>query len=304
MLKWSKYISTIYANDARNEYIYDSNKNLYSQNTIKNYTNKPDNINNELIKMNTSPFVVYIDDDNKIIGAREIFTTYLGKYINNDINTSKSLDNIVKLLEIKDNTLNLHINTNYNCMFIALPYESTGIINDNYYDKIKKYLQEIKKKYKNNILVICDFDCTLTTRHLFKTLHKKDLKVSNQNLVYAYFYEYILSKLDNTYNFDKWSDTYYKAQIINFFGTEREKMDIKKFSKFTNIELNKMFESPDYLLKNNTNPITISIIEKGSAVKNVKKIEDLFDIIKSDTIQESTENSSSSFCDKIKSVNK
>lgn len=167
-LKWYTYIDTIYANGTppintpKTKYIKASNK--------------PANINNEITSMNSSPFVIYIDDDNEVIGEKSSFTTYISKYINNDINTSKT-----NLLEININTLQLDINKDYNCMFITFPKDKDGLTNSSYYDKIKTYLYEIKQKYKNNILIVFDFDCTLTTKHLYHSLYTSKYEYYNIN---------------------------------------------------------------------------------------------------------------------------
>ena len=234
-LKWNEYVDTIYAGGVL----------PINTSTIKyiKASSKPKNINDEIISMNSSPFVIYIDDDNEIAKTlsnydKTKFQIYIGKYTNTINNTMTSIIEI-----LNDSILDL---TQYNCMFISLPYETSGITNILYYNIIEKYFNDVKKLYKNNILVVFDFDCTLTTKHLYKSINSGFPQYTFSNA----------SAFNTAFITPGNNDTLKQNEIDKYFGDATNK---------------------------NSN-------------LNIKKIEDLFDIITTDTVPES----STSFCNKIK----
>ena len=164
-------IDVIYANGKNSESL------LNQSIKLKSITDgKIKSIFNEAFIMMTTPFIIYIDDDNEIIKSKETqipeqFGMYLYKYkVENsgyDLNEEPgiNIDN-----DNYEETINK--NSGYKCLCIHLPYETTSICADIYYNLIKDILLFIKQKFHNYLLTVFDFDNTLTQLHLFKSIVK------------------------------------------------------------------------------------------------------------------------------------
>jgi hypothetical protein len=164
-------IDVIYANGKNSESL------LNQSIKLKSITGgKIKSIFNEAFIMMTTPFIIYIDDDNEIIKSKETqiskqFGMYLYKY---KVEKSRYDLNEEPGINIDNDNYEETINNNsgYKCLCIHLPYETTSICDDIYYNLIKDILLFIKQKFANNLLTVFDFDNTLTQLHLFKSIVK------------------------------------------------------------------------------------------------------------------------------------
>jgi len=186
-LKWTQFIDKVYAYNKprkpginRFEYIKQSDGSIQLKDNT-NYADKNISISNEILKYEKLPFLIYIDDNNEIdkIGNpknNEDIKIVYGEYNNSTINKI----NIINKTEITEITDSIFNNRN-NFIFIKLPSEN---INNNslaYNDILNNILKTYKEKIQTNkkLLIVYDFDCTLTSKHLWKSLNETDFAKSN-----------------------------------------------------------------------------------------------------------------------------
>ena len=190
-IEWNKFIDTIYEHNMTecvkatdNRYVITANFNHSAVDIINNELENW-NKNKYKLKPDSIPFVVYIDDINKII--KDANEKKANTFPNLDLNkiciyiakyTEKKIESYTDIKKIDTkNTTNLDLNnenTVYNCMFVNLPNNCKGITNEDVFKYIQTYINQIKDKYRDDILVLFDFDCTLTIKNLSDDLNDKD----------------------------------------------------------------------------------------------------------------------------------
>jgi hypothetical protein len=190
-LNWTQYIDTVYAYGtprknnilSQNRYQYNKNNDnkTFTENKT-NFSNKTVSISNEILKYgsNNLPFLIYIDDNNEIKNSgqnpnnTDPMSIVYGEYgldpktkmIN--INTS-FIDNANTPNDLKNPSKNI------NYIFIKLPHENkTNNLISYWSTRLKYYLDtyQIHISNRKKLLIVYDFDCTLTSEHLWKSLNK------------------------------------------------------------------------------------------------------------------------------------
>ena len=212
---------TLYANtsDRKDKYRKEhtiSNKNTdykcIKKDDTTEYESKQESIKNEVEEFKKSnhgklPFVLYIDDSPEIPNNKywkeDEYTIYWHAYSNvlgidklpqqNTFNTRKKIESV---LEKVDNNINIIV--------IKLKYNSTGILgNNDVLENLPKLVQKIKDSNRD-LLFITDFDCTITTVHLWGINKYKNQYEENK---------YVKEEQIKRYNIIENNDT----ERINFF---------------------------------------------------------------------------------------
>ena len=215
------YIDVIYANGNFQMYEKETiNKNLQF---LNNY-NKPTDIFKEAGKMNSLPFIVYIDDNNEIMYEKPFpkkFTFSLYSYQKYDkdklipivkeysLAQLKEDINIEYLNQIKSSSESSKLGL---CLCIQLPSDETSICNFKYFYLIIQLFKNIREVFNNNLLTVFDFDNTLTKLHLFKSIDntEKEFEQYTDNKKK----EFTTAFLNPSNNDDKLKE----AEINKYFG--------------------------------------------------------------------------------------
>jgi hypothetical protein len=203
-------IDVIYANGKNSESL------LNQSIKLKSITSgKIKSIFTEAFIIKTTPFIIYIDDDNEIIKSKETqipeqFGMYLYKYEVKDTEYDLNEEPGINITDTNYKTI-INTNSEYKCLCIHLPFENTSICNDIYYNLIKDILLFIKQKFHNNLLTVFDFDNTLTLLHLFKSITKKQTPYTQYTLLKEQ--EFITAFLNPGDN-----DELKKTEINKYFG--------------------------------------------------------------------------------------
>jgi hypothetical protein len=174
--------TTLYAKEENNnkQIRYEYNIQKLEKKDNKQYIRKPASIKNEIDKFyenNTDlskvPFLIYIDDSPELIGDTNgnDYNIHYGKYGNSD-----ELINIDPVLKSKQTASLTKIPedlTNINFVVIKLPKNQTGILGQSdVLNNLIELVQKIKEADKD-LLFISDFDCTITTLHLWGFYHNQ-----------------------------------------------------------------------------------------------------------------------------------
>jgi len=211
---WLQYIDTIYSRttDDNKRYEYNITDGKYMKQNIE-YEFKKNSITNEILKYgDDEPFLIYIDDNNylsnKKASDKPLFFT--GQYtvdINSASIISFSKKNEKQILET-DNVSEIDFTT-INSLIISLPSsDDNKEINFGkleYLPLLEQFLREYKKKLQKKLLIIYDFDYTLSRINFFSELGKKssnekenftksffDIKTDNkQKLTQKKFFKFI-----------------------------------------------------------------------------------------------------------------
>lgn len=200
---WNQYIDIIYSREKskliteRFEKIKtdDDDDNEYEfVNENKIITDKKNSISNEISKYNgNNPFLIYIDDNNELSKTtpkkNEKYIITYGTYTTDAQNKLN-----LGLIENAYDTTNINpiipnIN-DVNFVFIKLPKDNpNNRINFEYENHLNNILNQYKQKnLKNNqkLLIIYDFDCTLTSNHVFKSLYEKKFPITEGGQIINY----------------------------------------------------------------------------------------------------------------------
>ena len=185
-LGWTKYIDAVYAradsnNSTTTRYEYSKTDNIslaFNKNTNNlTYENKKISINNEIQKYgNNKPFIIYIDDNNEINKTSK--SIEYGNYVVdlNDYKTTNQID-FINPESIPTNDIN--------CIFIKMERDDvTNSTKKEYLKKLLNFLERYKTiASQKQILIVYDFDCTLTTQHVFKHFNRLNGRVEFINAI-------------------------------------------------------------------------------------------------------------------------
>jgi hypothetical protein len=170
----------------RYEHIKNNDNKTFKENNI-NFKNKIYSITNEIKKYGLNyPFLIYIDDNNEILNQYrnpskfEPISIVYGQY---GFNLNQRIDS--SLIEVKNCTISDDKNIltdiadpskNINYIIIKLPKDNTEnnkTLQTYWSSKIQKYLDAYKINISHNrkLLIVYDFDCTLTSKHLWFSLY-------------------------------------------------------------------------------------------------------------------------------------
>jgi len=173
LLDWTKYIDTVYARKVSTDtltkrYVYNRINNFNI--STSEYTIKKNSINNEISNYKENkPFLIYIDDDN-VINKKDNTIEY-GKYENDLLDYKKTN-------EINFNDANQIPTDDINCIFIKMPKDNpqNSIIKP-YFPKLQNFLDRYKTiTSPKQILIVYDFDCTLSSKHVFSSFYGEKMK--------------------------------------------------------------------------------------------------------------------------------
>ena len=150
-------------------------KNEIYSSDITQFMGKKQFIDNEIISNRISnrivekrePFLIYIDDNPEILLYNNEEYIVWGNYEiyenNSDITYN---NNQLDFIELSSNNTNLDIEniSNFDFIVIRLPKDKVGL-QEKHMKFIKKMIENIRKKQRD-ILMVFDFDCTITKNHL------------------------------------------------------------------------------------------------------------------------------------------